>query len=146
MPWQVPVRDRARAFALVASQLKRKSRLFNYCCHHCYRIIATVSTAIMFRRRAVNNERSNAPPPKTVHLNGSIDRQKGGPRAAISVAGALLDSSLVLLLVFGGCCSCVLPFPHFLTFRFCTLNIAVTVQQCLGLRRTAPRRAWGRCV
>ncbi|KAI0255762.1 UAA transporter [Lactifluus subvellereus] len=68
----------------------------------------------MFRRRAVNSQSPNAPTPKSVHLNGSIDRQKSGPRAAISVAGALLDYSLVPLLVFGGCCSNVWAYEELL--------------------------------
>ena len=62
----------------------------------------------MSRRRAVNKESHIAPPPPdAARLNGSADGEKGGPKAAVAVAGALLDYSLMLFLVFGGCCSYV---------------------------------------
>lgn len=67
----------------------------------------------MFRRRAVNNKSSRvARPPNANILNGSAGgaTQHDGPHAATSVAGALLDYSLMLLLVFGGCCSYVATF------------------------------------
>jgi hypothetical protein len=62
----------------------------------------------MSRRRAVNKESHIAPPPPdAVSLNGSAGGETGGPKAAVAVAGALLDYSLMLFLVFGGCCSYV---------------------------------------
>lgn len=67
----------------------------------------------MSRRRAVNKESHIVPPPPdAVSLNGSAGGETGGPKAAVAVAGALLDYSLMLFLVFGGCCSYV-PISRF---------------------------------
>jgi hypothetical protein len=104
----------------------------------------------MFRRRAVNNlnkksSRAVRPPNEAARLNGSA----GGaaqhhddddvPQAAsrISVAGVLLDYSFMLFLVIGGCCSYVsTSLQH--TQIFTSWQ---SLQQCLGLRGTASRRA-----
>lgn len=66
----------------------------------------------MSRRRTVNKESRITPPPlDAARLNGSAGGEKRGPKAAVAVAGALLDYSLMLFLVFGGCCSYV-PTSH----------------------------------
>jgi hypothetical protein len=71
----------------------------------------------MFRRRASNKtSRVAPPPPDAARLNGSAGGEKGDPKATVAVAGALLDYSLMLFLVFGGCCSYVLTFQ----LSFCT--------------------------
>lgn len=61
----------------------------------------------MFRRRA-NNKTSRVA--CAAHLNGSAGGEKDDTKATVAVAGALLDYSLMLFLVFGGCCSYVLTF------------------------------------
>jgi hypothetical protein len=58
----------------------------------------------MFRRRASNKTSHVA---RAARLNGSAGGEKDDPRATVAVAGALLDYSLMLFLVFGGCCSYV---------------------------------------
>ncbi|KAH9992407.1 hypothetical protein BJV77DRAFT_431966 [Russula vinacea] len=71
----------------------------------------------MFRRRAVtNNNSSHLPNAARTSLNGPAGvAQHRPPRAAtMSVAGALLDYSLMLFLVFGGCCSNVWAYEELL--------------------------------
>jgi hypothetical protein len=59
------------------------------------------------QRTAKKNPRSISPM-KLVQMNGDTGASKGdNVVVATSVAGALLDYSLPLLLVFGGCCSYV---------------------------------------
>ena len=62
----------------------------------------------MFRRRASNKtSRVARPLPDAARLNGSAEGAKDDSGATMTVAGALLDYSLMLFLVFGGCCSYV---------------------------------------
>ncbi|KAH9967365.1 UAA transporter [Russula dissimulans] len=71
----------------------------------------------MFRQRAVNGEPRTAPVPDhdTSRLNGSASgERREGAKVAASVAGALMDCSLMLLLVFGGCCSNVWAYEELL--------------------------------
>ncbi len=44
---------------------------------------------------------------KPIHLNGSASASRGNVGVTTSVAGVLLDCSLLFVLVFGGCCSYV---------------------------------------
>jgi hypothetical protein len=93
----------------------------------------------MFRRRASNKNSRVAPaPPDAGHLNGSA----GGDTTA--VAGALVDYSLVLCLVFGGCCSYVLTFQ--LSEYLGLPDPKGRSQECLGVRGTAACRVQRRCV
>jgi len=76
----------------------------------------------MFRRRAVNEEPRTSPEPDRdgARLNGSASgERREGAKTAASVAGALVDYSLILLLVFGGCCSYVSKsFPRPLLYSY----------------------------
>jgi hypothetical protein len=76
----------------------------------------------MSRRRAVNDKSAQVALPP--NANGSAGGAQHGPQAAMSsVAGALLDYSLMLFLVFGGCCSYVIGFWFLRTlgaFRHCS--------------------------
>ena len=98
----------------------------------------------MFRRRAVNKDSRVAPPPDATRLHGFAGKERGGLKAAVSVAASLLDYSLMLFLVFGGCCSYVsTSAPPVLVLH---TQLFLTWQKCLGLRRAAPRGACCRCV
>lgn len=60
------------------------------------------------RQRTAKKKPGFISPMKPVQMNGDAGASKGDNVAvATSVAGALLDYSLPLLLVFGGCCSYV---------------------------------------
>ena len=60
------------------------------------------------RQRTTKKKRRSVSPIKPVQTNGEADAKQGDNVAvATSIAGALLDYSLPLLLVFGGCCSYV---------------------------------------
>ena len=82
-------------------RLKRSSQ-------RCLLVTVLVLTAMSgFRQRTANKKSRSISPV----LNGSANTSRENPSAkvaeATSVAGALLDYSLILLLVFGGCCSYV---------------------------------------
>lgn len=77
----------------------------------CYRFpITTVVPSAMsgLRQRTTKKKRRSVSPIKPVQTNGEAGAKQGDNVAvATSIAGALLDYSLPLLLVFGGCCSYV---------------------------------------
>ena len=72
--------------------------------------ITTVVPSAMsgLRQRPAKEKRRSVSPFKHVQTNGKAAAKRGDKVAvATSVAGALLDYSVPLLLVFGGCCSYV---------------------------------------
>jgi hypothetical protein len=79
----------------------------------CPRYLPSCKTAMSrFRQRTSDKKSRSIPPMKPLHMNGSAGTSRGDA-VATSVAGALLDYSLALLLVFGGCCSYVSTSPRF---------------------------------
>ncbi|KAI0305976.1 UAA transporter family-domain-containing protein [Multifurca ochricompacta] len=81
----------------------------------------------MSRRRKVNKQ-SHEATPDTASLNGSV--RSDSPRVIVSVAGALLDYSLMLFLVFGGCCSNVWAYEQLLRTES-SIGPALTFSQML---------------
>ena len=108
-----------------------------------------VTTVAMsrFRQRTSDKKSRSVSPMKPLYMNGSAG-SKANVAVATSVAGALLDYSLAILLVFGGCCSYVstslaspslasyYKFPLLLTatsglMRNCSARIPAPV--CIGV-------------
>ncbi|KAI9508186.1 UAA transporter [Russula earlei] len=66
----------------------------------------------MFRRRTIKEDSRAVPSPDA--LNSSAGGARDSVKAAVSVTGALLDYSLILFTVFGGCCSNVWVYEELL--------------------------------
>ncbi|KAI9464542.1 UAA transporter [Lactarius psammicola] len=82
------------------------------------------------RQRTANKKPREVSPTKPVHLNGVASAGRGNVAVSTSVAGALLDYSLLLLLVFGGCCSNVWAYEELLRAES-SLGPALTFSQML---------------
>ncbi|KAH9072225.1 UAA transporter family-domain-containing protein [Lactarius deliciosus] len=70
-------------------------------------ITAVVPTAMSRpRQRTADKKKSReVSPMKPLHPNGSASASRGNVAVTTSLAGALIDYSMLLVLVFGGCCS-----------------------------------------
>ncbi|KAI9440463.1 UAA transporter [Lactarius indigo] len=83
------------------------------------------------RQRTADNKKSReVSPMKPLHPNGFASASRGKVSATTSVAGVLLDYSLLLVLVFGGCCSNVWAYEELLRAES-SLGPALTFSQML---------------
>ncbi|KAH9004620.1 UAA transporter [Lactarius hatsudake] len=83
------------------------------------------------RQRTADKKKSReVSPMKPLHPNGSASASRGNVAVATSLAGVLLDYSMLLVLVFGGCCSNVWAYEELLRAES-SLGPALTFSQML---------------
>ncbi|KAH9066585.1 UAA transporter [Lactarius vividus] len=82
------------------------------------------------RQRTADKKSCEVSPMKPVHLNGSASASRGNVAVTTSLAGALLDYSMLLVLVLGGCCSNVWAYEELLRAES-SLGPALTFSQML---------------